>query len=314
MNWVAAEKEIFDNALKSVEKTNRALIRVYLITQKEIEEELKQFFLTVDPSWSKQYQAQRLTEIFKAINIRLSALTKISTETIEKAFLREYQDTFNNYAYELSTAYTGMAVIDPGLFVSLPFSIQPESVIRAALNKKIGSYNFLGQMNENTATLRQQLREAVAISIQKGESPAKLAKRLDAEFGKLLSKTIRTSRTEMLKAFSLAQEESVDQARDMGIEFTYIWLGRDDGRERASHIALNNTYPSSFTTSGKPMFRAGNSSGYGPRLLKGKDSAAQNIQCRCRRLNVPMKIDQTESFPVLNGKPAFREYIASLES
>jgi len=73
MNWVQAEKEIFDNALKSVEKTNRALIRVYLITQKEIEEQLKQFFLSVDPSWSKQYQAQRLTAIFKSINIRLSS-------------------------------------------------------------------------------------------------------------------------------------------------------------------------------------------------------------------------------------------------
>jgi hypothetical protein len=314
MNWIAAEKQIFEDALKAVEKTNQALIRVYLITQKEIEAELKQFYLSVDPSWTKQYQAARLTEVFKTISIRLKALTGISTEKIEQAFLRVYQDTFNNYAYNLSDVYTGFSSVSAGEFVALPFSIQPEATILAALNKKIGSYNFLGQMNENTALMRQQLREAVAVSIQKGEGPRKLAKRLDDIFGSDLSKSIRTARTEMLKAFSLAQDEAMDEAREMGIEFTYIWLGRDDGRERASHVVLNNTYPKSFSTSGKPIFKAGSSSGYGPRLLKGSDSAAQNIQCRCRRLNIPMAIDQSESFPVVNGKPSFRDYIRNLEN
>ena len=40
MNWIASEKAIFEAALKEVEKTNQALVRVYLITQKDIEAEL----------------------------------------------------------------------------------------------------------------------------------------------------------------------------------------------------------------------------------------------------------------------------------
>jgi len=121
LNWIASEKAIYDEALKAVEKTNQSLIRVYLITQKEIEAELKQFYLSVDPSWSKQYQAARLTEVFKTISIRLKALTGISTEKIEQAFLRVYQDTFNNYAYNFSSYYA-----DPKAFPILPFMVQSE--------------------------------------------------------------------------------------------------------------------------------------------------------------------------------------------
>jgi hypothetical protein len=282
MNWIAEEKRIYNEALKAVETTNQSLIKVYLITQKEIEEELKRFYLTVDPSWSKQYQAQRLTELFKTVNLRLSKLTKISTETIEKAFLREYQETFNSYAYNLSDYFsTGEE------FPLLPFTVASEATIKAALNEKIGEYSFKSSMAKKQIKLRQDLREAVAISINKGESTAKLTARLKEMFDTGISRYVATARTELMRSFSIAQDEAVIQALEMDIKFKYQWLGRNDGRERESHIVMNGTY-AKIDKDGMPVFKVGQSKGTGPRLLTGPDQAKQCINCRCRRLNLPV--------------------------
>jgi SPP1 gp7 family putative phage head morphogenesis protein len=298
---------IYELALKNTERTNRALVRVYLVVQKEIEDELKRFFDSVDPSWSKQYQAKRLSEIFKTVNQKLSVLTGISTDKIETAFLGQYKDIFSNYAYNLSDYYSG-AALQLG-FAMLPFTQIDESVIKAALNAKIGEYSFKKSMVEKQAYLRQKLREDVAVSITKGEGTAKLTKRLQESFQSGISKYVATARTEMLKAFSLAQDESIKQAQDLGIEFSYQWLSASDGRTRETHAAENGKFAVEFRKDGTPIFKVGRSKGPGPRLLTGPDQAAQNINCRCRRLNIPFKVDTSQQFPTTNDKPDYSKYL-----
>lgn len=276
MNWVQAEKEIYNKALKAVEKTNQSLIRVYLITQKEIEQQLKQFYLTVDPSSSKQYQAQRLSEIFKDINKRLTILTGLTTKQIEDAFLNQYKTIFNSYSYALGE-YAGL----------LPLSMVSEAVIKKALMDPIGNYNFKQFGTYARKKLTEDLREQIAIALNKGEGPAKLSKRLNNIFGDAIARHTATARTELLKSYSLAQEEAVSQAEDLGIEFKFKWLGRNDGRERPAHIALNGTYAKK-AKDGKYYFYGMGCRGTSPRLFEGGNSAAMNIQCRCRRLNIPV--------------------------
>lgn len=310
MNWLDAERVIYENALANVESTNKALVRVYLTVQAEITDELKQFYLSVNPSWSAQYQAQRLTEIFNTVNTRLSAFTGFTTNRIEGAFLGQYQDTFNNYAYDLSDYYS-----KPGAFPILPFSMPDESVIRAALNEKIGEYSFLNSMADKQADLQQALREAVAVSVAKGEGVVALVDRLKETFDSGISKYVTTARTELLKAYSLSQEEVTRQARDeMGIEFSYQWLSAADGRTRPAHAAANGKFAKNFKEDGTPIFYIGASHGSGPRLLVGNDMIAQNVNCRCRRLNVPMEIDEElmDRFPKTDKRPDYNRFLDML--
>ena len=307
MNWIASEKAIYDEALKAVEKTNQSLIRVYLITQKEIEKELKQFYLSVDPSWSKQYQAARLTQVFKTISLRLKSLTGIETKTIEQAFLRVYQDTFNNYAYNFSAYYA-----DPKAFPILPFMVQSEKYIMAALNEKIGEYSFLKSMAEKQATLRDSLREQIAVAISKGESTAKLTARLKEVFDSGISRYATTARSEMLKAFSVAQDESTRQALDMNIKMKFQWIAANQpNRTRASHLAMNGKFAREFTADGMPIFKVGMSKGPGPRLLTGPDQAAQTINCRCKRISIPLPLtdEQMAEFETTGKTPTAEQYI-----
>lgn len=276
MTWSQSETEIYEQALSLVEKNNKILARMYLKTQKEIADKLKQFFLSVDPSSSKQYQAQRLSEIFKDINKRLTTLTGLTTKQIETAFLDQYKTVFNSYSYALGE-YAGL----------LPLSIVSEAVIKKALMEPIGNYNFKQFEIYARKKLTEDLREQVGIALSKGEGPAKLAKRLKEVFQNGIARHTSTARTEMLRAFSVAQDESVSQALDQGIEFTYLWKANLDSRVRESH-ANENGKKAKILRNGMPEFTVGRSKGTGPRLLYGPDQARQVINCRCRRLNVPV--------------------------
>lgn len=321
MNWTESETKIYEAVLKSVEKKNKQIARVYLKVQKEITDELKQFFISVDPSWSKQYQAQRLSELFKMFNKRIAALSGVATDEIEKAFLETYQNTFYNYAYNLSDYYSGMAGFMG--FTLLPFQPTNEAAINAALNKKIGEYSFKKSMNAKRLLLQSALREEVAIAIAKGEGPLVLAKKLKGIFDSGLMQYVTTARTEMLKAYSISQDEAVSQAADMGIEFTYIWSSAIDSRTRIGHARENGQ--TAKVKQGKPYFTVevyrkikgfpvlvGTASGPGPRMLTGPYAAESDINCRCRRLNVPMQIDTSKQFPMTDNKPDFNKFIESL--
>jgi hypothetical protein len=179
-NWSESETKIYEAALSAVEKQNKQIARVYLKVQKEITDELKQFFLSVDPSWSQQYQAQRLSELFKMFNKRIAALSGIATTEIEKAFLDTYQNTFYTYAYDLCDYYAGMSFA-PG-FTLLPFQPTNEAAIMAALTDKIGEYSFLRSMYEKRMDLQSSLREVVSVAIAKGEGPIVLAQKLKEVF------------------------------------------------------------------------------------------------------------------------------------
>jgi hypothetical protein len=320
-NWTESETEIYEAALTAVEKQNKQLARVFIKAQKEIADELKQFFLSVDPTWSQQYQSQRLSELFKMFNKRIAALSGIATTEIEKAFLDTYQNTFYTYAYDLCDYYAGMSFA-PG-FTLLPFQPTNEAAINAALNKKIGEYSFKKSMTAKRSALQSALREEVAIAIAKGEGPLVLAKKLKGVFDSGLMRYVTTARTEMLKAYSIAQDEVISQAQEMGIQFSYIWSSAIDGRTRTGHIRENGQYAK--VKNGKPYFTVevyrkiknipvlvGTASGPGPRMLTGQYSAESNINCRCRRLNVPMQIDTSKKFPMVDNKPDFNKFIESL--
>jgi SPP1 gp7 family putative phage head morphogenesis protein len=320
-NWTESETEIYEAALSAVEKQNKQLARVFIKVQKEITDELKQFFISIDPSWSKQYQAQRITELFKTFNKRLSALSGIATDEIEKAFLETYQSTFYTYAYNMCDYYAGMSGFMG--FALLPFQPTNEAAIMAALTDKIGEYSFLRSMYEKRMDLQSALREEIAAAIAKGEGPLVLAKKLKDVFDSGLMRYVTTARTEMLKAYSIAQDEAVSQAQEMGIEFTYMWSSAIDGRTRTGHAKENGQYAK--VKNGKPYFTVdvyrkikgvpvlvGTASGPGPRMLTGPYAAESNINCRCRRLNIPMQIDTSQQFPMVDEKPDFNKFVESL--
>lgn len=279
MTWSQAETDIYEQALANVADNNKALARMYLKANKEISDKLKQFLLTIDPSWSAQYQAKRLSDIFKEINKRLSVLSKLTEKQIEEAYLQQYKAVLDSYSFELGK-----------YFDLLPLEVVSNKMIMDTLNSvKITDYSFRDYSGYARKVLQDDLKEQISISILEGENPNMLAKRLKEVFGDAIARHTATARTEVLKAFSLSQEEAISQAEDLGITFKFKWSGNNDGRERPAHIALNGKYATK-EDDGKSYFYGQGCKGTSPRLFTGNKSAGMNINCRCRRMSIPQTI------------------------
>lgn len=325
MNFTESENIIWESALKNTEKTAQQVARVYMQVSSEISKELEAFFKIADPSWSKQYQAERLKRIFEELTVRFEVLTGLERDIITKSYIKQYYDVYYNYAFSYSEFATGFNMLSQNQFLLLPFSIQPESVILASLNEKVGEFSFLRSTRSAQINLKNQLREAVAVSIQKGESVAQLSQRLRQEFNSGITRYVTTARTEMLKAFSIAQEESSIEAEDLGIDCTYVWKSAHDIRTRRGHAIADGQVAE--IVKGRPRFKIqvwrtrnkapvymGDCQGPAPRLLTGRLQAEANINCRCRRITIPFKYNPDIKPPVINGIPDIKEYIKLLSN
>ena len=324
MSFTESEDQIWAIALKNTEATTKKVARVYLSASREIAKELETFFKIADPSWSKQYQAERLKRIFEELTVKLELITGMERQVIQEAFLKQYYDTYFAYSYAYSEYATGASLLMPNQFLLLPFSIPIESAVMAALNEKVGEYSFLKSTRAMQDYLRADLQSAVAIAIQKGESVAMLTKRLNKIFDSGLMRYATTARTEMLKAYSISQEESAQEAADLGIEMTYIWKASGDGRTRTGHRLADGQVAKMHGD--KPVFEVqvwrrkkgqapilmGTCKGPAPRLMTGAYQAECNINCRCRRVTMPFKYDPDVKPEIVNGVPDIKEYVKML--
>jgi len=285
MNWSNSETSIYNQALKNVEKTNKQLASMTVKIQKEVISKINQFYLSVDPTWTDAYKTKRVEEIIKQSDRYLSLLSKYFITTLTAGYVLNYISTFSGYG-KIITPLAGESI-----------KIISEKEILKNLYRTIGDFNFLKHEKEVAETLRSKLQDMVKSAVDRGINPKKLEKELAEEFGKHILRHQATARTELLTAYSIAQEESISQAEGQGIRFRFKWKGNDQmikvgnkmvHRERETHRKLNDTYAVYDKKDDKYYFHASGCKGTGPRLFSGEKAAGENINCRCRKLCIPV--------------------------
>ena len=107
--------------------------------------------------------------------------------------------------------------------------------------------------------------------------------RITARFGPILSQAERIVRTEIMRAYSLANEARLRQASEMVPGLRKYWLATPDARTRDTHIAAWHRYQPGGSVGPIPVkddFIVGGFPAaypYDPRL-----PARESINCRCR--------------------------------
>jgi SPP1 gp7 family putative phage head morphogenesis protein len=123
-----------------------------------------------------------------------------------------------------------------GLLPNHPFS-NPAHIERA----KLVYQRAFNDMEGVTSTMKTQMRRILSDGIMRGQNPNEIgdlmADRIN-KIGKVRGRLI--ARTEIIRAH---QEAAMEEARQLEAETGYTinmeWDGRDDGRERPSHVARN---------------------------------------------------------------------------
>lgn len=289
------EREIYNQALRNVTKANKNIARLYLESFERIEQKIAVQASKIFAGKVKNFdEIARLEQLQESIRQELRSLNVKVNRTISTNWINNYENTYYSTGYNIETEVNlGKGFQNMANGYNLNYSILPSEAISVSLNEQIAGHTFKDRLKRDRDILQFRVREEVAKTLIEGLGPRELAKNLrgiDDIFAINENRAIATSRTELLRAYSLGQDDSVNYAKDAGVEFTFSWSATLDLRTRNDHQILDKNEPDRIVD-GEPIFVF--SSGgetTGPRL---SGIAKQDINCRCRRLNQPFGIEPT---------------------
>jgi hypothetical protein len=287
------ETKIYNLAVKRTNKVKKKLSVLYQEAFERIEGKLATIRINKTEGLPiSEFQEQRLERLLFQIDQELRRL-RISTESaIRTGMFQNLENTYLDTGYILEREVNlGAAFSDLAFDVKFNYPVFPREVIQAALTDlRVGGHTFKDRMLREQRLLQYQVRQETAQAIIEGIPVREFEKHIatikDA-MGRGTARVQATARTEMLRAYSIGQQEAIDIAEDGGLEGDSVWGSTLDGKTRKDHVImdLKKTDPDGLFT------LPDGSRGLYPRAETL--SAKESVNCRCRKKYQPFGISPT---------------------
>jgi hypothetical protein len=287
------ERKIYNLQLRRISDLNKRLYQLFVDSRdKALTDLLKYRSSVVRGGIIQPFKEKRFINLINEINKNIADLTGKSFRAVSAGFKNTLESTYYLEAYAVEKA------VNTSLGLSASYSLRlpklNEKFIQAAFDKRIGGMLLKDRVKRIRNAVQFNVQEAVAQNIIEGQTVKSLSKNL-----KLINKvydagfksTQRIARTELLKAYSIGQDEMRVEAEKSGVEFNYIWSATLDSKVRPDHARADQKPPYKFVDE-KPVWSIGGVDMVAPRLplveTGSRLEAKQVINCRCRRLNIPL--------------------------
>ena len=293
------ERQIYNLQLKRLSDLNKRLAGLFTDSRDKALAELLKYRASVTRGGVlKVNKEARLVNLIKEINKEIGDLTGKSYKAIQGSFVKTYESTYYLQSYAFEKAVNTELKLGASYSLNMP-ALQKEA-IQAAFDQRIGGLLLRDRTNRVRTTLQYLVQEAVGQNIIEGQSVNQLNKNLkliNESMNAGFKNTQRIARTELLKAYSLGQDESRVEAENSGVEFSYQWSAALDSKTRPDHARVDNQM-GTINEEGNPVWLIVGVQMKGPRIplieTGSKAEAKQVINCRCRRLNIPFDIKPTK--------------------
>lgn len=289
------ERDIYNLAATQVDRTNEALLELYTDNLEKAQHDLLKLRASVTRSGViRPFKEERLLTLIRNIQNNIIDLRVKSTSIIRSGFRANYVNTYylENWAFEKSVN------VELGANVLLNLPPLDNNAIIAGFDQRIGGHLLKDRTLRVQREMQFLVQSAVSQNIIQGQSVKELAKNLDLlgeVYDKGLGNTTRIARTELLRAYSLGQDQSRIEAENSGVEFIFEWDARLDSKVRPDHARADKQ--KAVIVDGEPVFTVGGVRFLTPRVpvisTGSKAEKKQVINCRCRRLNLPFGIEPT---------------------
>lgn len=220
----------------------RELRKLYKETARVIEEKIKKHtetFVKTDAINAQkmsavEYKAWRKTELqtaqwaktlYKELEEDIAEANATAARLINESTKGFYAEGYNVGLYE----------IEKNALLKTSFDLCSTATVERLLTQKP---NLLPKAGE-TYWGKRRVRNAITQAIIKGESIAKLSKRLRVVAGMEKKSAIRNARTIMTSAQNGGRQKVAEDAEEVGIPLKKIWIATLDERTRASHAEMD---------------------------------------------------------------------------
>jgi SPP1 gp7 family putative phage head morphogenesis protein len=285
------DDKLYEDMIESVANAENDLIRVY----EEAFQSLRDKLLARIKSAELTGEDLRIEGLLIEIDQEITRLYDELGRNIQSSFYQNYTEAYYRTSYGIELGLNAS-----GTVAKIPFPVLPTESIRAAFSEVIAGHTFFERLDHQAMTARWKIREAVSSTLIQGQTPAQLAKQIQGiydTFENARGNAQAAARTELLRAYSYGQQESMDRAEDAGVKFKYRWDATLDGRTRDSHQAMDGQIAKLNEDDGKYYFKLPSERLIeGPRMTgPGGASlpAAEVVNCRCRKMALPYGIAPT---------------------
>jgi SPP1 gp7 family putative phage head morphogenesis protein len=186
--------------------------------------------------------------------------------------------------YELAFYGTGFC-LDQQIFndtgTSVGYLPVSNDVVVASVQNPISGLTLNERLEKHRSDLIYSIKQELTQGLILGESYQKMAKRLQDKFEGDAAKAIRVAQTESHRVKNQGRFDSMQLAQAKGINLKKRWIATLDRKTRRQHQELDGQQ----VGLDKPFKNNGAEAMY-PGSFIGRNSAAQNINCRCTYISV----------------------------
>lgn len=266
--------------------TKQRLIDTYVVALNKIELDLQRL-----RAKEAKFSIARLERLQKQVLAEIKSLNASSKFIITSGYVKNFDLSYYGNGYEFER-YANTIVSN---HVELGYMAIDRDYVIASLNQRIAGETFGERMSDHIMRLRRELKQSVAVAMIQGDDVATTARNITRgidgvkkAMNKSVNSSLRIARTELLKAYSLAQEISTNQAEAAGVDVAPSWDATLDGKTRADHknAEVENNGKFILSNTGEWVKTVGGVIFSSPRVVVatvGGSSAKQVVNCRCRR-------------------------------
>lgn len=320
MSFTEEQQKIFEKQSKTEQQALLELERLYNRSKRDIKNQIiaEQAKGTTDSA----RRAIRFQGLLNEIEEEITVIQKESARIITGSMKETYRDTYNRLAYAYDDTVNTVATLKAvGSTEYMNFTfLNSKSVQEALFNpdvakRTISPVQFNKVMLNQREALQQMVRNIISNVIATGQGLDVASKELEQlftllgdGFDKAKNRAMTTARTEILRAYSLAQEDSDRQAVESGVTLEYKWDTAKDEKVRSSHRQMQGQV-AQLDAQGNPFFQYPNGLRTSSPRVSG--DAKNVINCRCTRLSYPKGFEPTNRCYRKNGK--WKQDVTNLE-
>ena len=295
------QRESYNNALSAVEGTNRRLVKAYIEARKRVLLRIMRYETLWKTGAEQAAGVANAVDLYRILGEEVERITGVRQQAIALDFAATLNNTYTLNAYGMEqhiNITTSFINAGTGERWGLGYTVLPTDSVEAALSRRVGGLTFQERGTIERVSMTRRLRDKLAASIASGDSIDDAADILKAEFDIATGRATRIARTEILRAYSYGNEESTKKAVEAGVSVRYVWDATLDGRTREDHQVMDQK--EAEVVDGKPVFTLPNGeTTSSPRVGL---SAAESVNCRCRRLDIPAGFEPTTRVAKVEGE------------
>ncbi len=258
------QRELLKLEQQSDKDLNRKLYNAYNDSLKDVRKRLKTYMDEYeDLPYYKQQQAGKL-----------SALEKEIVELLNGAYPKAKHEVTDFKRNEMMDGYySSMYQIEAETGARLDFLGLDTEFVRQTVANPIAGKTLSKRLYTSRTKLANRATSELRIGMMQGKTYAEIAGAISRHTEANYQQAVRIARTEGGRLRSLAKQEALTEAKELGIDMQKRWYSSLDNRTRSSHRLLDGQ-----TVEIDEKFKYGGYEANGPRLF-GK--ANLDINCRC---------------------------------